>query len=441
MTFIQARFAPSPTGNMHLGNLYIVLFNFLLANDLKLRIEDTDKARSKKEYEENILFNLKNMNIEFSEIVYQSANIQNHLDVAYDLVRRGMAYKAKGEENDSIWIENQAYFDQNDVPYVIRLNVKNIIKTEKIHYYDENYGDLYYLTKDLDDQIIIRSDGTPTYNLCVVVDDHNMKITHIIRGNDHMTNTFKQVLIYHAMNWTPPIFVHLPLIESMNGGKLSKRKDDTGLDRFLDEGFLPIAIMNTMFLLGISSEKEILTIDEMRARADIKKISKSASKFNIDKMKFINAQHMKLLSADNLKTAMIQFCQRKNLNLQVLEIFNRTHMISDFLKRSATLQDLYNYMAVYFNESDEINKELLVNYNMAILPEILSILEDSTDMMSDMKNFAKSKNLPLIEVLMPLRILISNTNDFPHFFDIIEYWGKAKGMAIIQKRLLKNSIV
>ena len=436
-----SRFAPSPTGKLHLGTLYTAFFTYLISDQMILRIEDTDTQRSKAEYTENILFNLQSMNIQYKKIIYQSKNIEKHLEVANILLEKKLAYKAKGENNDAEWIDRQNYFLENlKESYVIRLNTQKIIQEDFVSFTDEVYGDIKYSKKDLDDLIIIRSNHTPTYNLCVVIDDNSENINYIIRGNDHITNTFKQILIYKAMNWPIPKYVHLPLIESMSGGKLSKRKESISVDDFLKQGFLPIAILNLLFLLGSSSKKEILNLKEMKENIDIKKISKPSSKFDIQKMRFINSQHMKNLP--QLKESMRFFIKMNNFDMRSLNVLDRTDMITEFLKKCMTLDELYNFTKLYYDESDYLNLNLIKDFNKENIKKYLNLLFTQKEMKAKelllfFKDYAKKNLISLKDILMPLRILITNTTNFPNFFDIIEFWSKERSKEILLSRYLK----
>ena len=444
---IKSRFAPSPTGEIHLGTLYTCFFVYIISDHMILRIEDTDQSRSKDIYTDNILNTLKLMNITYSKIVYQSKNIQNHLHIANILLEKNLAYKALGDQDDKKWIENQEYFNNKD-NYVIRLNSQQIINDEFVTFYDEVYGELKYSKKDLDDMIIVRSNKTPTYNLCVVVDDHEENINYIIRGNDHITNTFKQVLIYKALKWEVPKYIHLPLIESMQGGKLSKRKDSISILSFLKDGFIPIAILNMLFLLGSSSEKEILSIEEMKKNIQIKNISKSSAKFDTKKLKFINIQHIKTLTLTELKNHLTNFITINDLDTNPLKILSRDHMLPEFIKRSHTLRDIYQFCTVYYDTNAIIDYTLIKEFDLNILELTINNLFLEKDWSIDnltntMKSFAKNNNFKIQAILMPLRILITNTNTFPSFFDILVFWGRQESKKILIKRLssLKENLI
>lgn len=306
---VVTRFAPSPTGFLHIGGARTALFNYLYAKrnggQFLLRVEDTDKARSTDEATQAILDGMAWLGLTHDgEVVYQSKQEARHREVAEQLLADGKAYKCfcsqeelaamreAGHGYDRRWRDNN---DHPDAPYTIRIKAPLegavVIK-------DDVQGDVTSPAKELDDFILLRADGTPTYMLAVVVDDHDMGITHVIRGDDHLNNAARQSVIYTAMGWDIPNWAHIPLIHGNDGAKLSKRHGALGVDAYRDMGYLPEGIRNYLALLGWShGDQEFFTDAEMIALFDSKDVNKAASRFDFDKLNHINAHHLQ--AADN----------------------------------------------------------------------------------------------------------------------------------------------
>ena len=302
---IRVRFAPSPTGEMHLGNMRTAIVNYIFAKSLGgkflLRIEDTDLARSKKEFEFSLIEKLNTLGIAIDEdIVYQSKNISYHQQVAQQLLNQKKAYycqcPSKGDD-----CTTQITCPCESCQYTTGA-IRCKITDEILSFDDFIMGHCKTQGKDIQDFIIIRNDGTPTYNLSVVCDDNTMKITHIIRGNDHLSNTFKQVAIYNAMGWFVPKTAHLPLIVNGEGKKLSKRDGDISIKNYLETGFLPETLVSFLVRLGWSyKDEEIFTMARLMEIFPLGKFQKSSACYNESKLLFQNKHFLSQRSWDSMK--------------------------------------------------------------------------------------------------------------------------------------------
>ncbi len=276
---IRTRFAPSPTGYLHIGGVRTALFNFLYARSQKgqflLRIEDTDAGRSRAEYEEDILHSLKWLGLAWDEEpIRQSERLDQYRAVARELVDKGLAYEEKIGEKTA---------------------VKFKMPERKAKFTDLVRGDVEFDTSLFDDLVIIKSDGFPTYHLACVVDDHEQEISHIIRGDDHLSNTPRQIQLYEALGWKPPKYAHVPLILGQDGAPLSKRHTHVSLKAYEKEGYLAEGLLNYLALLGWGGEgnQEFYNLQALIKAFTLKKITKSGAKFDTEKLEWMNAQHIK----------------------------------------------------------------------------------------------------------------------------------------------------
>ena len=321
MKKVATRFAPSPTGPLHIGGIRTALFNWLYSKNQKgdfyLRIEDTDKERSKDEYKKQIIQSLKWIGITHDGDEYiQSKKIDDHIKIANELLKNGHAYKCycSSEEieeqkkrsrqkkipyiYDRKWRDKKETDAPKDIKPVIRFKSKiegsTILK-------DLVQGDVEIENNTIEDFIILRNDGTPTYNLSASVDDHQMNMTHIIRGDDHKINTFKQIQIYQAMNWDLPSFAHIPLIHTIEGKKLSKRDKASTLDDYSKIGIMPDALRNYLLRLGWSfKDKEIFTLEESIKHFNLEGIGKSPSKLDMSRILSMNEHYIKSIDEKDL---------------------------------------------------------------------------------------------------------------------------------------------
>lgn len=350
---VVTRFAPSPTGFLHIGGARTALFNYLFARrhggKFLLRIEDTDRERSTPEAVDAILDGMRWLGLDWDgEPIYQFARASRHAEVAWEMLKSGHAYKcfatpqeleemreaqrAAGQMQryDGRWRNRDESHAAAGSPFVIRLKAP---ETGATTVNDLVQGEVTVQNSQLDDMVLLRSDGTPTYMLAVVVDDHDMNITHVIRGDDHLTNTFRQVQIYQAMGWNIPRFAHLPLIHGPDGHKLSKRHGAVNVNQYRDEGYLPAAMRNYLLRLGWGhGDQEIFSDEELRRIFEIENVGRAPSRFDYDKLGSINNHYMREANVSDLA---------KLLNKPAgLSDTSFHHAITLFRERAKTLVEL-----------------------------------------------------------------------------------------------------
>jgi glutamyl-tRNA synthetase len=330
MSKVATRFAPSPTGPLHIGGVRTALFNWLYSKNqngtFHLRIEDTDKERSKDEFKEQIISSLKWLGINYDGEEYiQSKQLDKHVEIANILLKNDQAYKCYCSVDEIEKEKERAR--QKKLPYIYSRKCREIPESEapkdikpvirfkskiegSIILKDLVQGDVQIDNNTIEDFIILRNDGTPTYNLSATVDDHQMKMTHIIRGDDHKINTFKQIQIYLAMKWDLPQFAHIPLIHTIEGKKLSKRDNASTLDDYSKIGIMPDALRNYLLRLGWSYEdKEIFTLDESIKLFNLEGIGKSPSKLDMSRILSMNELYIKNIDENELFKHLVEYCE------------------------------------------------------------------------------------------------------------------------------------
>ena len=330
MSKVATRFAPSPTGPLHIGGLRTALFNWLYSKNKKgtfhLRIEDTDKERSKDEHKIQIIKSLKWLGINHDGEEYiQSTKINDHINIVNELLKNDHAYKCycKTEEIEDqkkrarqkklpyTYSRKCREVNLNEIPKDIKPVVRFKSKVEGTSILNDLVqGDVEIENITIEDFIILRNDGTPTYNLSATVDDHQMHMTHIIRGDDHKINTFKQIQIYLAMGWGLPAFAHIPLIHTTEGKKLSKRDNASTLDDYSKIGIMPDALRNYLLKLGWSyKDKEIFTLDESIQYFNLEGIGKSPSKLDMSRILSMNEHYIKNIKEEELYKHFLEYCE------------------------------------------------------------------------------------------------------------------------------------
>ena len=377
---IITRFAPSPTGFLHIGSARTALFNFLFAKnkggDFLLRIEDTDKIRSDEKYEKQIIETLNWLGLDFQHnLVKQSKNINQHIMVANELLKKGFAYKCYCTDEEIN--EQKEICKKKGIPYIYNRkwrDPKNLNIPENVNpvlrfkskisgntiIKDIVQGERNIKNSTIEDFVILRKDKTPTYQLSATVDDHEMKITHIIRGDDHMINSFKQKQIYDAMGWDIPQFAHVPLIHSMDGRKLSKRDGSSNIEQYIKEGYLPDAIRNYLLRLGWSyKDKEIFNMEESIRLFNLENIGKSPSKLDINRIRSINVEYIKSLSDNDLFYQFKEYINNYKYDFELSSnMLNQIKQSMHFLKNNAaSLKNIYLNAEYIFNY-DNISKNL-----------------------------------------------------------------------------------
>ena len=378
MTKVATRFAPSPTGPLHIGGIRTALFNWLYSKNQNgkffLRVEDTDKERSKDEYKNQIVQDLKWLGINYDGEEYiQSKKIDDHIKVANELLKNGYAYKCYCS-NDEIE-EQKKRAKQKKIPYIYNRewrdrkesdapkNVKPVIRFKsKIDgssiLKDLVQGDVEIENNTIEDFIILRNDGTPTYNLSASVDDHQMNMTHIIRGDDHKINTFKQIQIYHAMKWDLPFFAHIPLIHTIEGKKLSKRDKASTLNDYSKIGIMPDALRNYLLRLGWSyKDKEIFSLEESIKYFNLEGIGKSPSKLDIRRILSINEHYIKNIEENELFDHFIEYCKLFKGEIKSNKKEKIEKSLSFLKNKAKTLQDIFNNGQYIIVDEIEFNRD------------------------------------------------------------------------------------
>ena len=422
---VVTRFAPSPTGYLHIGGARTAIFNYLFAKKHNgkylVRIEDTDQKRSTSEAVKAIHEGLDWLKINTSEkIVYQSSRLNSHTKIAYELLDKGYAYKCylsndelqelrtKSRENGipikSPW-RNKS-INNSDKEFVIRLKMPSE-GTTVIN--DLVQGEILVKNEILDDMVILRSDKTPTYMLSSVVDDYEMGVTHIIRGDDHLNNAFRQIQIIKYMNWKEPFYAHIPLIHGSDGSKLSKRHGATNVFEYHKMGYTSEAMFSYLLQLGWSSNNEDnYQFSKAVDLFTLEKINKSPSKFDIKKLNNINS---KFLNNMDINEVYDLVCKSFNLNLENIQKNRLVAFLPELLKRVNVYTEIRDDIEWIVNESficiDSDNQKIL-NANLTLLKEISLLLNSCSwtkdNINSTLKNYIINKNLKFKEIGYPLRL-------------------------------------
>lgn len=445
---VITRFAPSPTGFLHIGGARTALFNYLFAKhhdgQFLLRIEDTDRERSSDEAIDAILSGMKWLDLDYDgEELYQYSRADIHAFQARSLVESGKAYycfmsqEEIAKERDaareakqhyivkSPWRDADSSSHPKDIKPVIRLKAPRegdtIIK-------DLIQGDVKVANDHLDDMILLRSDGSPTYMLAVVVDDHDMGVTHIIRGDDHLTNAARQILLYNAFGWEIPEMAHMPLIHGPDGAKLSKRHGALGVEAYKDMGYLPEAICNYLLRLGWShGDDEIISRSKAIEWFNIEGIGKGPARIDFDKMKHVNSIYIKEMDNEALfeNISSIIGDIKEESRLSIMKAMDSIKARCNLIPEAADLAKIY-IIGDDIKPSDEA-KEIIKEADKNLISEIIELLENSSSLdniSDDLKGFAKSKDIKVGALMKPLRALITGQVNSPSVFEIIQIIGK-----------------
>jgi len=448
MGSVATRFAPSPTGPLHIGGVRTALFNWLFSKNNKgkfyLRIEDTDKERSKEEYKKQIIESLNWIGINHDDKEYiQSKNINKHKEIAEKLLKNDFAYKCycseeeikeqkeKCKKQEIAYVYNRKWRDPKDLE--IPKNIKPVIRFKsKISgnsiIKDLVQGEINIANSIIEDFVILRQDGSPTYQLSAVVDDHLMKISHVIRGDDHKINTFKQKQIYEAMKWDIPKFAHIPLIHSEKGSKLSKRDKASTIDDYIKIGILSDALRNYLLRLGWShKDKEIFNLDESIKLFDLKGVGKSPSKLDMSRILSLNEHYIKHMDEKELFKFLKIYAQKFKKNID-LSKENSLIKSMNFLKNKAkTLEDIYQNSQYILQDTIQISPEdskLLDNSSKNIIKDFLDEFEKMSKITQE--NLEKTVNGIINKhktnfkgVGQPLRIALTGSKFGPGIYNII----------------------
>ena len=462
MSKVATRFAPSPTGSLHIGGVRTALFNWLYSKNQNgsfyLRIEDTDKERSKDEHKIQIIKSLNWIGIEHEGEEYiQSTKIDDHINVANELLKNGYAYKCycsteeieeqkkRARQKKMPYIYNRKWrdTDEKDAPKDIKpvIRFKSKIEGSSI-LKDLVQGDVEIENNTIEDFIILRNDGTPTYNLSATVDDHQMGMTHIIRGDDHKINTFKQIQIYLAMKWEVPQFAHIPLIHTIEGKKLSKRDNASTLDDYSKIGIMPDALRNYLLRLGWSyKDKEIFTLEESIKCFNLEGIGKSPSKLDISRILSMNEHYIKTIDENDLYSNLVNYCEIYKEKIKPEKEAKIKSSLSFLKNKAKTLEDIFNnskYIIVDEVKYDENDLKLIDDKAKKIISEFknkLSSLKDfnKENLESIINELIKKHETNFKGVGQPLRVALTGSKFGPGLYDIVISLGKNE----VEKRLGK----
>jgi glutamyl-tRNA synthetase len=477
MTKIRTRFAPSPTGRMHVGNLRTALYEYLIAKhedgDFILRIEDTDQERYEEGAIETIYNTLRLTGLGHDEgpdvggdygpyVQSERKETGIYLKYAKELVEKGEAYycfctperleslktvvSSDGKEiakYDKHCLhlskeEIQKNLDAN-IPYVIRQNIPQEGTTS---FTDVIYGEITVENSDLDDMILIKSDGYPTYNFANVVDDHTMKITHVVRGNEYLSSTPKYTRLYDAFGWEEPVYIHCPLITNEEHKKLSKRSGHSSFEDLIEQGFLPEAIVNFIALLGWSpaSNKEILSLQELIEEFDYSHINKSPAVFDMTKLKWMNGEYIKVLDNERYYEYAIPYI--KEVITKDMDLYKIADLVKSRIEIFPEIKDMIDF----FEELPDYSLDLFTNKKSKTNPENsieilkgqLSVLEELEDFSKDgiqdcINKYIKDNEMNKRKGLWPIRIAVSGKQVTPGgAFEIIEILGKDESIRRIK---------
>ena len=463
---VITRFAPSPTGYLHIGGARTALFNWLYAkaNNGKflLRIEDTDRERSTPEATTALLKGLEWLGLDYDGNVYsQFERANRHRIVALEMVKSGHAYKCFSTIDEINAYRDQAAKDKNplpfqspwrdadpesfpDAPFVIRLKSP---KNGGIVIKDKVQKKVSWAASSFDDLIMLRSDNSPTYMLAVVVDDHDMGVTHIIRGDDHLINAARQSLIYDAMNWKTPDFAHIPLIHGEDGKKLSKRHGATGIHEYAALGYMPEAIRNYLCRLGWShGNDELFSTADAISWFDFSGIGKSPSRLDFKKLNNVSAHHIKTSSDEMVSNDLFAYAKEIGIEISENNKPKITKSISLVRDKSKTLCDVLDKchfiltaLPIDFDEKSLIN---LNSVSIGILKQLTPLLSDATWTSEYLealaREFADSHEIGLGKIGMPLKAALSGKINSPSAFGMMEILGREESLARINSAITKN---
>jgi len=446
------RFAPSPTGEPHLGFARTALYNFLFARnkggEFLLRVEDTDLERSKKEYIDQIINSLKWLGIEWDrEIIFQSKRSHHYDKHLKSLLESGKVYRCFASKNELEQIRketgsfnyNGLWRDRNDeeiskqldlgTPYTIRLKTP---KSGIVKFKDMVYGDISVSNSEIDDFIIVRSDGSPVYNFTNVIDDQDMGITHVIRGEDHISNTPKQIQIYLALGWKLPKFAHLPMILGIDKKRLSKRHGATSVTSYRDEGYQPQALINYLALLGWNpgTDEEIMDLSQLISKFDFTRVQKKSAVFDPKKLGWVSSKYLEVQESDEILKSIRMLDpdwgdgKEEDFCIRVINLLtSRSQIPTDIIENSG-----YFFEDPQTFSSDDI-KKIWKDTTQAIIEKIIQLYSNASswsekNLEKIFKNYIAKTGLGFGQVMKPIRLALCGSLTGPSLFELMELIGK-----------------
>jgi len=422
---VRVRFAPSPTGYLHIGSARTALFNWLYARHyggkLLFRVEDTDRTRSEDRFLQEIMTDLKWLGIDWDEEpIYQSKRFDVYRAAAEDLLKQGKAYR-----------EGEAY-------------IFKVEKSRTITIEDMIHGRITFNTDDIKDQVMMKSDGSPTYNFCCVIDDAYLKITHIIRGDDHVSNTPKQILFYEALGLAIPQFGHMTLIMGPDGSKLSKRHGGVSVEEYRREGFLPEALVNYLLLLGWSpgGDREIIPLDEAVKMFDINHMKGVQAKFDIQKLRWMNGEYIMAKSDEEL-SGLLKKQMEESGKKCTLSDAKLTGIIKLYKVRMKTLSEFVGMTDFFFSDDYSVEEKAAEKYLVSadakkILTEFAARLGNSADFSpkaieATCRGIAEELKIKAAQLIHPTRVAISGKTTGAGLFEMMEALGREKVLERMKK--------
>ncbi|MBU1122499.1 MAG: glutamate--tRNA ligase [Candidatus Omnitrophota bacterium] len=410
---LKVRFAPSPTGYLHIGGARTCLFNWLyvrkLGGKFVLRIEDTDVERSKTEYLEEILESIKWLGMDWDQIHYQSQRFDIYREYAQKLIDEGKAYKKDGA----------VFFKYT----FSEIKINDLVR-----------GEIMFNELPKEEEVIIKSDNSPTYNFSCVIDDALMEINCVIRGEDHISNTPKQILMYEGLGFKVPEFAHLPLILSPSGGRMSKRFGATSIREYKQDGYLSQAIVNYLLLLGWApgDNREIISLDEAKNIFDIKKVNKAGAAFCMDKLNWVNSEYIKNKNIKDLTQDVINYLQSKEFLPQDIDSNYVQKVVELFQGRMVKLSDLLDWGRFCFYDDyaySEETKDILdknLSKEVSVLMEKFSSMDsfDKDAIEKEFRNAAQGLGLKTRDLVHPVRVALTGRKVGPGLFETIEVLGR-----------------
>jgi glutamyl-tRNA synthetase len=472
---VVTRFAPSPTGFLHIGGARTALFNWLYARGrggkMLLRIEDTDRERSTQAAIDAILDGLKWLGVGWDgEVVYQFSRVARHREVVETLLASGNAYRCYARQDeltamreaarsegrsklyDGRWRDRDPAEAPPDVKPAIRLKAP---VTGETVIEDQVQGRVVWQNENLDDLVLLRSDGTPTYMLAVVVDDHDMAVTHVIRGDDHLTNAARQKQIYDALGWTVPVMAHIPLIHGPDGSKLSKRHGALGVDAYRALGYLPAALRNYLVRLGWShGDQEIFSTEEMVTAFDLPQIGRSPARFDFAKLESLNGHYIRQTSDTDLLDAIDQLLPHLAGGAELAKKLTpglRKQLLTampSLKERAKTLIDLIDSASFLLSdrplELDEKAKALLTAEARDLLRDVapeLTAVEPWTPEATEqaVRSFAERRGTKLGAGAQPLRAALTGRTTSPGIFEVLAVLGKSESLGRLADQMSREA--
>ena len=459
---VVTRFAPSPTGDLHIGGARTALFNWLYARKhngkFLLRIEDTDIDRSTEKAKNSILNGLSWLGLHWDgDPISQRSSVERHKNIIEKLLKEEKAFKCfstqdeinkvkeKAKQQKTSTIFNSPWRDKSskdhpNLPYSVRLKSPT---ENQLEINDEIQGKVIWNNNDLDDMVLLRSDGTPTYMLAVVVDDHDMGITHVIRGDDHLSNAARQALLYNALGWAIPKFAHIPLIHGEDGQKLSKRDGAQNINEFAKLGYIPSGLLNYLCRLGWShGNEEIFSTDQAQKWFTLEKIGKGPSQLDTKKMIYVNKQHMNLATPENLIYHFKNYLKKNNivpLNEKQLILLKKSF---EFLQpKLKNFSDLHEQIAFITNSNpvkvDDETLILSIRSNRKLLEDLTLQLQSVTWNRNKLEelliNFAEDNQIKFGDLAKPIKGALLGKIKSPSVIDIMNVLGRDETVSRFQE--------